>query len=259
MSLLHPQKTGRIFVNLYNFIRDIYVLALSALKNILFLRKSPVRRVFYKQVYFTGIEALKSIIIIGLLIGLVIITQIANLLGLGNDVRTVRILIWIIMRELGPLFAAIIIITRSGNAIATELGVMKMEGEIKSLEVLGINPSAYLIMPRLVGVTAAVIVVTLYFELITILGGLGIASLWWDIALVPYIKSFLSNLTLGEALVSFIKSLFFGIIISTVSCYHGLSVGKTITQIPQAATKAVMQSLFMVFIFDGIITLVVYL
>lgn len=259
MISFEPQNIGRAFFKNIFFLINIYKFFLSAVKSILDLRKFPVRFVFYKQIYFTGMEALNSVALIGILIGLVFITQIHNTLGFGSEATTVKILIWIIVRELGPLLAAMVILTRSGSAIATELGAMMVEGEIKSLEILGINPMTYLIMPRIVGVTAAVIILTFYFELFTILGGLGIASLWWDLPLIPHIKTFLATITLFETGVSALKSLFFGIIISTISCYQGLNVGHTITQIPQAAAKAVMQSLFLVFIFDGIITLMAFL
>lgn len=259
MLSLKPQNIGRSFFNAIFFLHDIYKLLFSAVKVIFFLRKAPVRTVLFKQIYFTGLEALNSIAIIGVLVGLVIITQISNLVGLANQERTVRILIWIVMRELGPLLTAIIIMARSGTAIAAELGSMKVGQEIKSLEILGINPTAYLIMPRIVGVTLAVMILTFYFELLTIGGGLGVASLLWELPFIEHIKTFLSTISLREITVSLIKSLFFGIIISTIACYQGFIVGQTITQIPQAAAKAVMQNLFLILIFDGVITMIAFL
>lgn len=259
MLTLKPQAVGKAFFDAIFFLHGIYKLFLSAAKFIFYLRKPPVRTVLFKQIYFTGIEALNSIVIIGVLIGLVIITQISNLVGLANVERTVKILVWIVVRELGPLFTAVIIMARSGTAIAAELGSMKVSQEIKSLEILGINPAAYLIMPRILGVTLAVMILTFYFELLTILGGLGVASILWDIPFWEHTKTFLSLISPLEITVSLIKSLFFGIIISTIACYQGYIVGQTITQIPQAAAKAVIQNLFLILIFDGIITMIAFL
>lgn len=258
MFTVKPYNIGQALFNTFHFLGEIYKLFFSAVKYILYLRKPPVRSVLFKQVYFTGIEALSSLLIIGPLVGLVIIAQISNLMGLASEERTLKILIWIVLRELGPLLTAIIVMARSGTAIAAELGSMKVGQEIKSLEILGISPAAYLIMPRILGVTLAVMILTFYFEVFTILGGVGIASFFWDLRFLDHFEAFLNLLTPLEIIVSMIKSFFFGIIISTIACYQGYIVGETITQIPQAAARAVIQNLFLILIFDGIITMLAF-
>lgn len=214
----------------------------------------PIALVFLKQVYFTGLESLKIIIIISLTIGAVLITQIISLVGGGNESLIGKVLVWAVIRELGPLLTAIIVIARSGTAIATELGFMKINGEIDSIESLGIPTEQYLVMPRIFGVTTAVIILTVYFEIFSILGGFLVASIGWHVSLESFSRGILSSLTLTELSVSVLKSLFFGLFLTAACCRHGLQVGKSTTQIPQAATKGVMQSLFLVFILDGVIT-----
>ncbi|BCB96042.1 ABC transporter permease [Dissulfurispira thermophila] len=219
------------------------------------MRNAPIRSVLYKQLYFTGIEALSKVAAIGILIGIVIIAQIVNLVG-SNAVLTGKILIWTIVRELGPLFAAIIIIARSGTAISSELGSMKVNRETDSLKIMGINPVDYLIVPRITGITISVFILTFYFQIMAITGGLAFTSAFLELSFSQHIKGIFSALGLFEILISLFKSLVFGLLISVVSCYHGFNVEASITEIPQAATKAVMQSLFLVFIFDGIITVI---
>lgn len=216
----------------------------------------PITQVFLKQIYFTGFESLKIIIIISLAIGTVLITQIISLVGVGNESLIGKVLVWVVIRELGPLLTAIIVIARSGTAIATELGFMKINGEINSIESLGIPAERYLIMPRIFGVTTAVIFLTVYFEIFSILGGFFVASIGWHVSFEKFSQGILSSLTVFELSVSVVKSIFFGLFLSAACCSHGLGVGKSTTQIPQAATKGVMQSLFLVFILDGIITIV---
>jgi phospholipid/cholesterol/gamma-HCH transport system permease protein len=216
--------------------------------------RRPIFQVFLKQVYFTGFESLKIIIITSLVIGTVLIAQIISLVGAGNESLIGKVLVWVVIRELGPLLTAIIVIARSGTAIATELGYMKINGEIDSIESLGIPAEQYLVMPRIFGVTFAVIFLTIYFEIFSILGGFFVASLGWHVSFEKFSQGILSTLTVLELTISVIKSLFFGLFLSTACCKHGLGVGKSTTQIPQAATKGVMQSLFLVFILDGIIT-----
>lgn len=217
--------------------------------------RRPTVKVYQKQVYFTGLEALKVILTTSLIIGTVIITQIMAIVGSGNESLTGKVLVWVVIRELGPLLTAIIVIARSGTAIATELGTMKINGEIDYVDTLGIEPSQYLIMPRIFGVATAVVILTVYFEIVSIVGGFFAANIGWHVPFEQFSQGVLASLTMKELAVSLIKSLSFGLFMTAACCRQGLAVGKSATQIPQAASKGVMMSLFLVFTLDGVITL----
>lgn len=257
VQIVNIKKIGRGVIDVSIDLKDYYKLLCYFVKNILILQIAPIRSVFYKQIYFTGIESLSKVAIIGTLIGIVIITQVTNIVGL-NAVLIGKILTWTVVRELGPLFAAIIIIARSGTAIASELGSMKVNREIDSLRIMGINPMDYLIVPRIAGITISVFMLAFYFQIFAILGGAMFTSLLFGIPFLEYLKGIFSALNLFEIIVSLLKSLIFGLLISTVSCYQGFSVQASITEIPQATIRAVMQSLFLVLLFDGIITLILF-
>jgi phospholipid/cholesterol/gamma-HCH transport system permease protein len=214
----------------------------------------PVFRVYLKQVYFTGVQALAVIVVLFLLIGILVITQIISLAGTGSAPLTGKILVWIVVRELGPLLTAVIVIARSGTAIAAELATMKINGEIDVLESLGIPASRYLILPRVHGVTTAVLVLTLYAEVVSVAGGFLAASLVWGISLEQFNQGILPFLTLREIGVSFLKSFIFGLLTAAACCREGLAVGESLTEVPQAATKGVMRSLLLVFLTDVIVT-----
>ncbi|MCE5194364.1 MAG: ABC transporter permease [Nitrospiraceae bacterium] len=228
-------------------------------KNLPYLKVDAVRSVFLKQIYFGGIETFRKMMIIGILIGIVIITQITSLVGLGSAVLTGKILVWVVVRELGPLLAAIIIIARSVTAVSSELGAMNVQGEIENIETMGIDPVRYLILPRVAALTLSSVMLTFYFEFAAILGSITITSVFWGVPFEQFVKGILSSLSMNDLTVSLIKSLFFGLLISLVSCYEGFKVKKSITQIPQATTRATIQSLFLVFIFDGIITFIFFI
>ena len=91
------------------------------------LRIEPIRKGFYRQIFFSGNEALHIIGFIGLLLGVIVSTQTFSLAG-GDSSLVVKVMAWVIVWEVGPLFAAIIIIARSGSAIAVELALMKIDG-----------------------------------------------------------------------------------------------------------------------------------
>lgn len=218
------------------------------------LENGAIRAVLLKQVYFTGFEAWKIIVSVALILGTVIVSQVVGVVGGGNGSLTGKVLVWVVFRELGPLLTALIVIARSGTAIATELGSMKINGELESLEILGISSQRYLILPRIVGVAAAVSVLTAYFVLTAFVGGFLIASLGHHIPYDQFVQGILASLGLGEVVVLGMKSCAFGLAIPVICCHAGLSVGNSATEIPQAATRAVITSLFAIVLLDGLIT-----
>jgi len=167
---------------------------------------------------------------------------------------TGKVLVWVVFRELGPLLTALIVVARSGTAIAAELGSMKINGELEALEMLGIPGERYLILPRIAGVAAAVVVLTAYFVLTAFVGGFLIASLGHHIPYGQFVQGVVASLGLGEVVVLGIKACAFGLAIPVICCHAGLSVGSSATEIPQAATRAVITSLFAIVLLDGLIT-----
>jgi phospholipid/cholesterol/gamma-HCH transport system permease protein len=153
----------------------LFALLGRALRNAGALASPPVRSVFYRQVYFTGIQALWRSGLLGAMIGIVVLTQVASLVG-KNAALGGRILVWVVIRELGPLFAAIVVISRSSSAIAAELAAMRVNREMEFLRGLGVSPLRYLIVPRVTAVAAAR-ALTVWFEAATIVGGLVFSSL----------------------------------------------------------------------------------
>ena len=235
----------------------------QALRQSLFspvLRNPAVRSVLMRQIYFTGFEAWKIIVIIALILGTVIISQVVGLVGGGNGSLPGKVLVWVVFRELAPLITALIVIARSGTAIATELGSMKINGEMESLDLMGIDSERYLILPRITGVAASVMILTAYFVLTAFVGSFLISSIgFWQIPYDQFLQGIAASLGIREVFILTLKTIFFGLVIPSICCHYGLSVGTSATEIPQAATKAVITSIFSVFILDGVITFAVTL
>jgi phospholipid/cholesterol/gamma-HCH transport system permease protein len=255
---LNIQRIGEIAIDSAVSLPGPCRLLSDSLRHIANLKIVPTRMVFYKQIYFTGIQALKIISVIAALIGIVIITQVASLAGL-NSALIGKILIWTVVRELGPLLTVIIVIARSCTAMSSELGTMKIGGEIDSLGLMGISPLHYLVVPRVAGTTVSLLVLTLYFQIIAVTGGVVATSMLMDASFLQQMRAIFSELSPFEIAIPALKSVVFGLAVSSISCYHGLRVKSSITEIPQVTTVAVMQSLFSVFLLDGAITVATYL
>lgn len=234
---------------------DIFAMIGAALADILpALRttNNAARRVLLKQIYFTGLEASGVIVSVAALLGVVVITQVGSLVG-GNGALTGKILVWVVMRELAPLLTAIVVIARSGTAIAAELGSMKINGELDSLEMMGIPVRHYLLLPRIVGVTLSVVILVVYFVVSSFTASFLAASLGWHISFEQFSQGILQALGGGEIVMLFGKSVLFGLTISATCCSYGLSVDRSLTEVPQVATRAVMTSLMSLFLLDGLL------
>lgn len=221
---------------------------------------AEVRNVILRQVLFTGVEAMKVISIIALLIGGAVIFETFSILpGYGGESVMGKILVIVVVRELGPLLTAFIIIGRSGTAISTEIGYMMVNHEIQAIEMMGINPIRFIVLPRLVGVAAAIFCLSFYFNIVALFGGYAFARLIVDYPFASYISDLGRALGFWDIAASGIKCFVFGLIVSLVCCWRGFSVKFSFTEIPQVTTRAVVISLYACFAANIIITMLFYI
>jgi phospholipid/cholesterol/gamma-HCH transport system permease protein len=239
------------------FVRDSLALVGRVLIALPVLLKWPVRNVLLKQLYFTGIQSAGPISAMGFLTGMIMVMQVSNLAG-RNELLTLQVLIWTVLRELGPLLTAIVIVGRSSSAIASELASMQVNDEIKSLRRMGISPVDYLVAPRMLAMTITSLVLTFYFQVIAIGTGMVVTAWNIDVSLIGEIGHFFEMISYLDIFAALLKSICFGMLVSVVSCYYGLTVNRAMTGIPMAASRAVMRSLLAVFACDGLITALVF-
>jgi phospholipid/cholesterol/gamma-HCH transport system permease protein len=227
---------------------------------LLFRRRQVGFRVLVMQILFTGIEAMGIAAAMALAIGAAINLIGSSLLaGFGQGKLMYTILIVVIARELGPLLTAFIVIARSGTAIATELGGMAVGHEIEAYVAVGVNPISYLAAPRFLGVVVSMVVLSVYFDVFGLLGSFAVVQLLRPIAFNEYFRNLFAVLTPGDLLSGFIKSLVFGVIISTVSLYRGFAVERSSTEVPVAGIKAVGSSFSLCILADVVMTAIQYL
>src|SRR3989304_7278458 len=191
------KKGGNVFYALGFFLQVFK-------ETFLFVKRKQVGfKVLVMQIFFTGVEAISIVSLLALALGAVIIIQGFSVLsGLGQAKVIYVILIIIITRELGPILTAFIIIARSGTAIATEIGNMVISHEIEAYVAVGINPIAYLVVPRFLGVTVSVVLLTLYFNFFGLFGSFLLTQLFTPVPFVEYFQNLLLELKLGDILSS---------------------------------------------------------
>lgn len=217
-------------------------------------------RVLVNQIRFTAVQALPFLSSIAVMIGLTVMVQISGqTTRWGVSEALGPILVSVVVRELGPLLTAVVVIGRSGTAIAAELSTNTMLGETQALESMGIDPLQHYVLPRIIGMTISMTVLTVLFVAITLTVG-GLAAQWWGVtSAAGYMSSLRFALTVGDVWLTVIKGAVFGAGIAILCSHAGLAAGQRATAIPQAVTRGVVSSLFFVFATSVFFSIVFYL
>jgi phospholipid/cholesterol/gamma-HCH transport system permease protein len=219
---------------------------------------SVIRETTFRQIFFTGVQALPVVGLLALVLGGVIIVQTTSYLSAGGVAVVGSLMDLLVIRQLGPLMTAVIVIGRSGSAVTVELGNMKVRGEMELLEAMGIDPMRYLVIPRMAGMTYAVMVLCVIFDIIAMLGGCMVASVILDAPMVSLVSAIGAEVTLSAVSVGLVKSATFGLVIATLSTYHGMSQGPAPTMVPVATMRSVVNSLVVCVVVNAVITLFFY-
>jgi phospholipid/cholesterol/gamma-HCH transport system permease protein len=219
--------------------------------------RETVRRVITTQILYTGVQALSLVSVIAFLLGSSIIIQ-TNLLGSADGELLGKVLVAVVLRELAPLVTAIVIAGRSGTAMATELGNMKVNSEVLALASLGIDPPRFIVLPRLVASIVSVLVLMIYFSVVAIFGAFTVAQLTstatWG-SLYSGVSRGVMPFDLGLFL---LKGVGLGTIVGWLCCHYGLQVKSSPTEVPQQASRAVVMSLLCGVVYSTFVTALFY-
>jgi phospholipid/cholesterol/gamma-HCH transport system permease protein len=207
------------------------------------------------QAMQVGVRALPILSLITFFIGLILALQSAYELRRLGAISYVANAVAISMtRELGPLITAIVVIGRSGSAFAAEIGTMKVSEEIDALETMAIHPVDFLVTPKFLAMIVMVPCLTIWANFMGILGGALFGVAQADFTWIRYIQASLDALFLRDIVTGLIKSVMFGITITAVGCYEGLSTGAGAEQVGRSTTRAVVVSIFLVILVDLVFT-----
>jgi len=216
-------------------------------------------RVILNQVRFTGVQALPFVAFVSAASSALIVIQVLSQASrVGFEGIIGMVFVSALIRELGPILTAVVVIGRSGTAIAAELGTNQVMEEITALETMGIDPLHYVVFPRLVGVTVATLCLVIFFDAVAILFGFLAAQLTVSMTLGTYLQYIADQAALIDFWVTGLKGLLFGMIIALIPSYHGLIVTGAPTDVPKATTRAVVECLALVFLVSAIISVLFY-
>lgn len=216
------------------------------------------RALMVRQIFYTGFQALSMISVVALFVGATLTAQSEILGGPLQRETTGRVFVTVVVRELAPLITAIIVAGRSGTAIATEIGVMRVNSELLALASLGIDPPRFIVWPRVISTTVSVPLLTIYFSTMAVLGGF-LALFFIDShAVAEWRSGAVLGLSLIDLPLVLVKTVGLGALVGWICSYYGFEVGSSPTEVPQKASRAVVQSLMACIIYNAIVTIAFY-
>jgi phospholipid/cholesterol/gamma-HCH transport system permease protein len=224
------------------------------LRRIARLANPMVRVVFLREVHSIGVLSMRVIGLLALAVGSLTVAESTNLLGSTNS-YLYDILDWLLVSEAAPVLVALAVVGRSATVMATEVGLMRVRGEIRYLEQMRIDPRDYVVLPRLAAMTVSMLAATFYFQLLAILGGFTASALLLNVSFDEQMQSMLQAISPVGLLLANMKALIFGLIIGTAACFAGLFAGHTVNDISRAQVLAYMRSLTWVVAVDVVFAL----
>jgi len=205
----------------------------------------------------TGVDALPIVALISFLLGLIIAFMSSlQLQQFGANIYVASLVALAMTSELGPIMTAIIVAGRSGSAFAAEIGTMKIYEEIDALFTMGFNPTLFLTVPKILASIIVVPLLTLFSNLFGVAGGLVVGVFMLGLTPGTYISQTIETLTLFEVLWGLTKSVIFAVLIAWIGCLRGFQTRGGAAGVGNAATSAVVTSIFLIVLFDSIFAVI---
>mgnify|MGYP006285500095 CR=1 FL=1 len=253
-----PARLGRTIISAIHELGAGFVFFLAGLRHII-TWPLEVRKAV-QQVYFIGVKSVFVILLVALFTGMVMGLQLYyTLVKFGSEGVLGAAVALSIIRELGPVLTAIMIIGRAGSAMAAEIGIMRITEQIDALFTMDINPIRYLISPRIVAALICFPLLTAFFDVIGIIGGYLTGVVLLGINSGVFFSRMDTLVVLSDVSGGFIKAVVFGVIVVTICCYQGFYVHKRTGShgakgVSLATTRAVVLSSVAVLISDYVLT-----
>ena len=255
--LMYFHIVGDYVVKRVNSLGTAFVFLLRAFA-LIFRRKQMAE--IRKQVYHIGATSSGIVLIVGAFTGMVLGLQLYYTLVKFGSVGMVGAAISLtIIRELGPVLAAIMITARAGSAMAAEIGIQRITEQIDALYTMRVDPMAYLVSPRIAAAIVSFPILTAFFDLIGILGGWVTAVVLLNVDSGAYLYRVQSSVELADIAAGFAKSIVFAVLVSVVCCYQGYHThlraeSRGTTSVSVSTTSAVVLSCVLILVSDYVVT-----
>jgi phospholipid/cholesterol/gamma-HCH transport system permease protein len=209
-----------------------------------------------RQVYFTAVEPLPVFGFIAVVVATVLLLAASALMEpQGLSPLLPNFMAPVIVREVTPLLLGLVLVARTGTAVTTEIGTLRVTHELDALEAAGLNVDAFVVLPRVVGLTVAGAALMVITGLVGLLGGATVASLSPHVARVVTVDALVGALSPSAVGTTALKGASFGFLVACIACRHGLAVAHSTREIAVAGARATLQATLACLLVDALYTL----
>ena len=249
--------TGERFME---FIRYAGGISILMGETIFWIPMPPLRRrQIFEQMSKIGVDSLPIVFLISMFTGMVLALQSAyQLQRFSAEMYMASLVVFSMTRELGPVLTALIVAGRVGASITAELGTMKVTEQLDAMETLATNPVKYLVVPRFLALIIMLPLLTIYSDMVGILGGYLVGVYKLGVSHSMYMKNTWQPLKYKDVFTGLIKSFFFGIIICVVACYEGMTAEGGAEGVGRSTTQSVVVSFILIIASDCFFTALFY-
>jgi len=221
-----------------------------------FVIRPPYKpRLLIREVRSIGADSIFLVGLVGLFTGMVLGLQGYNTLRrFGSEGALGTVVALVLVRELGPVLAALMVTARAGSAMAAELGSMQATEQIDALSVMAINPVQYLVSPRVLAGVIGFPLLTAIFDVIGIWGGWAVGVGMMGAPSGPFFNGIAHNMSSHDVVIGLYKALVFGLVVMWVCCYKGYHAARMATGVSRATTDAVVLSSVLILASDYFLT-----
>ncbi|WP_426192115.1 MlaE family ABC transporter permease [Massilia sp. DWR3-1-1] len=253
-------KLGVLILSFFEHMRGFIKLIGQVVQDIGRFLRHPVSgpwREISANIYHAGFQALGVTALVGFLIGIVLSYLSAQQLRMfGGDMYLVNILGMSVIRELGPLLAAILVAGRSGSSITAQLGVMRVTEELDAMLVMGISHGYRLIMPKVLALAISMPLLVVWTDSMALIGGMISAKLELGLSARYFIQKLPDAVPLANYSIGLLKGCVFGILIALVSCHFGLRIKPNTESLGVGTTTSVVTAITVVILADAVFAII---
>lgn len=214
------------------------------------LAHPTIRSALWNQVSRGALNFAGLTAVIGALAGFFTIVTVETSFGLGVTLG-VRVMEALVLGQLAGFVSALVLVTGAGTAATFELGLMRHQGELRTLRLIGIDPTDLLVLPRVVGFAFALFVLTFAFQAAAVLGGFALAAIFTQISFAQHAEALIETLQPSSVVISSATSLVLGAILGVLVCHHGLNAGFSPSRAAHISRELLSRSLIAIVIVHG--------
>lgn len=219
-------------------------------------RTGPWREIS-ANIYHSGFQALGITAIVGFLIGIVLSYLSSQQLRMfGGDAYLVNILGMAVIRELGPLLAAILVAGRSGSSITAQLGVMRVTEELDAMLVMGVSHGYRLIMPKVVALAISMPLLVVWTDAMALLGGMVSAKIEMGMSFRYFLQKLPDAVPFVNYTIGLLKGATFGVLIALIACHYGLRIKPNTESLGRGTTTSVVTAITVVILADAVYAII---